>query len=213
VKGTSSINHPAVSFTVASALGLLLAAAVCTPVRADDQDGSDGSGDDPSASADTQYWNIFTLKVGHLYAVNQPRESASGHETPETEHLLGLVPSYGRVLIPQRLTFEVALPFFANTERFDTPIDLTLIFPFRFGSFEPYIAVGATINWKIFAGERGEAEGTDVEFVAGFTGGLGLAYIIDDHWVAEIELIYAWIPTSHIVEHEFAQLAGIGYAF
>lgn len=50
-------------------------------------------------------------------------------------------------------------------------------------------------------------------FVAGFTGGLGLAYIIGNHWVVELEVTYAWTPTSAIVEHEFAQLAGIGYAF
>ncbi len=209
---SSRATPPAVGVVQMVALALSLVAAASASVRADEHDGGD-AGDYASASAETQYWNVFTLKVGHLYAVNQPRMSASVHETPETEHLLGLVPSYGRVLIPRRLVFEIALPFFANTERFDTPIDLTLIFPFRFGNFEPYIAVGATINWKIFPGERGEAEGTDVEFVAGFTGGLGLAYIIDEHWVAEFEFTYAWIPTSHIVEHEFAQLAGIGYAF
>jgi len=169
--------------------------------------------DESEAETSSQYRNVFTFKLGHLYAINRPRESDTGHP-PESEHLLGFVPSYGRVLIPGRVTFEIALPFFANTERFDTPIDITLILPFfRHGRWEPYFAVGATINLKIFAGERSDTEGTGAEFVGGFTGGLGLAYAIDERWLVEVELTYAWIPTSHIVEHELAQLAGVGYAF
>ena len=187
----------------------LVLSAISLPVHADEDEGeADLTGD-----GDEQYWNTFGLKFGFLFSANRARTSVPGREPPGTEILLGIVPSYSRVLIPGRLTFDVALPFFANLDRFDTPLDLTLIFMTRLGRFEPFFSLGGTFNAKIFPGERGETEGTSVEFVAGITGAVGLAYALDRRWLLEVEIGYSWIPTSAIVEHEIATIMGFGYLF
>ena len=56
-------------------LAMTLVLATSASARADD-------GPDSNESADDVNWNVFTLKLGHLYAVNRPRESATDDHPP-----------------------------------------------------------------------------------------------------------------------------------
>lgn len=148
--------------------------------------------------------NAFAFGGAYAFHLLRPRESANGEPLPDNEHMGGIVLAYERVLIPSYLTFTVAKPFFFNRERIDSPLELSVKGMLRRGNWEPFLGVGLSSNIRIFRAEREEREGREIEYSLGLIVPVGITYVIQRNWGFEFEATYAWIPTSHVVEHEIA---------
>lgn len=147
------------------------------------------------------------LGVRAMYAVHLLRES------PETDHLGGVVLSYERMLIEERLSLQIAKPFLFGAGRFDSPFETVLKLMNRWGDVEPFVALGYTVTLRFFDGQREAVEGTPNSLSFGLLGVVGAVYWFQEATGFEIEVDYAQHVVGPIVDGELTVSAGLAFAF
>lgn len=156
--------------------------------------------------------NIVGFQAAYeWHGLEENRSATTG--APEVEHFGGFIISYERVLIPEWLIFEFAKPFLFNKGGFDSPMDLLLKVPFRFGDFELVAGAGMNLNFRVFDEDRAAEEGTEHETSVGIAVHVGAGYSISRHWALVAHCTFTYIPSPDVVEFELTPSLGVSYLY
>lgn len=198
-------------YTVARAI--LTVAIVIAPARV--VQAHDAESADEERPEDQEEPRNF-IAVGAAYSfhiLSESREAAAGADVPERESLAGFVLEYIRILIPERLHLAVAKPFLFNSDAYESPFEVVLKVPFRFGDWELYVGGGGTLNIRIFSSEREAQEGTANTFSFGIIAETGVSYRITPRWGLELAVGFEYIPAGDIVVFELNPVLLVAYGF
>jgi len=147
----------------------------------------------------------------HVIILNERGESP---DAPIAENLYGFSLTFSHVLVPEHLVLEVAKPFLWGDGRFDSPLDVLLILPWRpLKKWEFSVGAGVTWNVRVFDPDREEIEGQGNEISLGFLGTVALAYRLTPRWFLEALVDSAYIPGNVIVTAELSPAFGVVHSF
>ena len=190
----------------------LLAAAIATgpaPVAQAQETGSPSAEvrDDPEEPRNFIAFGAATS----FHFLSEGRDASP--EAPARESLAGFVIEYIRVLIPERLHLSIAKPFLFNADSYESPFEVVLKVPFRFGDWELYVGGGGTLNVRIFSAEREALEGTANVLSFGIVAEAGVSYRFAPRWGIELALGFEYIPAGDIVTYELNPMLVVAYGF
>jgi hypothetical protein len=158
--------------------------------------------------------NVFGVRAVYALQFLEPRESAVlGEVPPESDHLGGILLTYERKLVAERLALQVVTPFLIGQGRFDSPVELALKLTHRWDRFEPFVAGGLAATFRVFGGRRQDIEGTSNAASVGFLGAAGAVLWFREQTGVEVALDYASIVAGPVVESEATASAGLAFAF
>lgn len=174
-----------------------------------------GASASPHANTEENPPNLLAVKAAFIHVRNREREapSAAPAEPPDSDHMAGFMLSYERVLVPERLNFELSKPFYFGEGRLDSPLELFLKASHGFGVLEGYVGAGLTFNVRLFKGEREDIEGTRNDLSFGLATTAGVQVRLSERVRIEAEAGYGWIPVGDVTKHEVSAALGPALAF
>ncbi|MGB0678187.1 MAG: hypothetical protein ACPGUV_00830 [Polyangiales bacterium] len=168
---------------------------------------------EPDSHATMAHSNVVGLRPAHIFHRAEMRHTPPGAAAAHSEHLYGVIASYERVLLPERLALELCKPLYVHSSHIDSPFELLLKLIHRYGGVEVFVGAGLALNLSVTRAAESEDANSGVHMALGPSTLAGLAYILSTHWALELDLGYAFLPSNDAVAHEFNQAFGLSYLF
>ena len=156
--------------------------------------------------------NGLLFGFSHALRLVRNRQGAPASELRRSDNVYGFLFGYERIL-HRYLALSIIKPFYFNSERVDSSLEIVLAGKYRKNGWEPFLGAGvvSTLS-RVTEGEGGEKVET-VEFSVGLLLIVGFKYFFTSNWAIELELGYELAPTRTTIEHAFADSYQGAYFF
>jgi hypothetical protein len=156
--------------------------------------------------------NGLLFGFSHALRLVRNRQGATASELRRSDNVYGFLFGYERVL-HRYLALSIIKPFYFNSERVDSPLEIVLAGKYRKNSWEPFFGAGVVSTISRLTEEEGGQKVDTVEFSVGLLLIVGFKYFFTPNWSIELELGYELAPKSTTMEHAFADSYQGAYFF
>lgn len=147
--------------------------------------------------------NGLLFGFSHALRLVRNKRGADASELRRTDNVYGFLFGYERILHPY-LALSIVKPFYFNSERIDSPLEIVLAGKYRKNSWEPFLGAGVVSTISSVTEEEGGQKVDTVDFSVGLLLIVGFKYFISPNWGIELELGYELAPKSTTLEHAFS---------
>ena len=204
-----------------SAMSILIssASAAQSSDRDSPQEGAQGANEEEgkqtrvaAAEETEELENGLLFGFSHALRLERARRGAAPSQLRRSDNVYGFLFGYERIL-HRYLALSIIKPFYFNSERVDSSLEIVLAGKYRKNGWEPFLGAGvvSTIS-RVTEAEGGENVET-VEFSVGLLLIVGFKYFFTPNWAVELELGYELAPKSTTLEHAFADSYQGAYFF
>ncbi len=156
--------------------------------------------------------NGLLFGFSHAFRLVRNRQGAAASELRRSDNVYGFLLGYERVL-HRYLALSIIKPFYFNSERVDSSLEIVVAGPYRKNNWEPFLGAGVVSTLgRITEEEAGEKVET-VEFSVGLLLIVGFKYFFTPNWAIELEFGYELAPKSSTIEHAFSDSYQGAYFF
>jgi opacity protein-like surface antigen len=156
--------------------------------------------------------NGLLFGFSHALRLVRNRRGAAAGDLRRSDNLYGFLLGYERVL-HRYLALSIIKPFYFNSERVDSSLEVVLAAKYRKNSWEPFLGAGVVSTISRITEEEGGESVETVEFSVGLLLIVGFKYFFTRNWAIELEFGYELVPNRTTVEHAFADSYQGAYFF
>ena len=156
--------------------------------------------------------NGLLFGFSHALRLVRNRPGAAASESRRSDNVYGFLFGYERIL-HRYLALSIVKPFYFNSERFDSSLEIVLAGKYRKNGWEPFLGAGVVSTISGVTEEEGGEKVESVEFSVGLLLIVGFKYFFTSNWAIELELGYELAPKSTTIEHAFADSYQGAYFF
>ncbi len=156
--------------------------------------------------------NGLLFGFSHAFRLSRNRQGAAASELRGSENVYGLLFGYERIL-HRSLALSVIKPFYFNSKRVDSSLEIVLAGKYRKNRWEPFLGAGVVSTISSVTEEQGGEKVETVDFSVGLLLIVGFKYFFSPNWAIELEFGYELAPKRTTVEHAFADSYQGAYFF
>ncbi len=156
--------------------------------------------------------NGLLFGFSHAFRLVRNRRGAAASELRRADNVYGFLLGYERVL-HRYIALSIIKPFYFNSDRVDSSLELVLSGKYRKNSWEPFLGAGVVSTISRVTEEEGGEKVEAVEFSVGLLLIVGFKYFFTPNWAIELEFGYELAPKSTTFEHAFADSYQGAYFF
>lgn len=156
--------------------------------------------------------NGLLFGFSHAFRLVRNRQGAAPSELRRSENVYGFLLGYERILHPY-VALSIIKPFYFNSERVDSSLEVVLAGKYRKNSWEPFLGAGVVSTLSTVTEEEGGVKADVVEFTVGLLLIVGFKYFFTPNWAIELEFGYELAPRNTTFEHAFADSYQGAYFF
>jgi len=215
-----TMTVPQVLFCVAVLSILVPSASIAqSPDHAPPHENAQGSNDEQAketkvdiAEEEEELKNGLLFGFSHAFRLVRNQEGAGASALRRSENVYGFLFGYERVL-HRYLALSIIKPFYFNSERVESPLEIVLAGKYRKNNWEPFLGAGVVSTISTVAEEEGGEKIETVEFSVGALFIVGFKYFFTPNWAIELEFGYEFVPKTTTVEQAFADSYQGAYLF
>lgn len=156
--------------------------------------------------------NGLLFGFSHAVRLERAQRGVDASELRRTDNVYGFLFGYERIL-HRYLALSIIKPFYFNSERVDSSLEIVLTGKYRKNSWEPFLGAGVVSTISSITEEEGGEKIDNVDFSVGLLLIVGFKYFFSPNWAIELELGYELAPKSTTLEHAFADSYQGAYFF